>query len=277
MTDRNAVMAEHGRNVGWRESGVNHNQWGAEQGVGDGYAYCDSAASMVPWHNGLRWWSDCTFRDKGCAYTVAHVDVARAHGLYVEDHASKGQPAPLEIGDVVMFDWNGSGGVDHAETVSGLPQGATGAQWEDIGYNTGSPEGCWRVLRDRKYLHGVIKMAGFYSVVPTPTPAPSPTPVPAPAPHPGPLVAPPFPLPAGYYFGPRTGPVNSVSGYFSHSGDLVRWQQRMHDRGWTIAVDGHFGDGTAAVATQFQIQKHLGVDGHIGPQTWAAAWTAPVT
>lgn len=271
MTDLGAVMQEHARNVGFRETDNNHNPWGPEQGVGDHAAYCDSAASMVPFHNGLRWWSDCTFGVRGCAYTVAHVNVARAHGAYVEDHASRGQPALLAVGDVVMFDWNGSGSVDHAETVSGLPQGPAGNQWEDIGYNTGNPEGCWRVVRDRKYLHGVIKMGSFYTAAPAPTPAPKPAPTPAA------VNAPPYPLPAGSYFGPRSGPANSVSGYYSHSSDLARWQQQMRNRGWTIAVDGRFDAQDAQVATQFQAQKHLQVDGHVGPQTWAAAWTAPVT
>lgn len=89
--------------------------------------------------------------------------------------------------------------------------------------------------------------------------------------------APPFPLPRGHYFGPKTGPVQSVSGYYSHRAQLRRWQQRMKDRGWTITVDGLFGPRTAAVARAFQTEKRLDVDGLIGPATWAAAWTSPIT
>lgn len=88
---------------------------------------------------------------------------------------------------------------------------------------------------------------------------------------------PPFPLPAGAYFGPKTGPRESVSGYFSHREDLKRWQQRMKDRGWNINPDGLYGDQTGDVAEAFQREKGLTVDRKIGPQTWAAAWIAPVT
>lgn len=86
-----------------------------------------------------------------------------------------------------------------------------------------------------------------------------------------------YPLPAGYYFGPKAGPVESVSGYFSHRDDLRTWQQRMRNRGWQITVDGLYGPNTASVTRAFQAQKGLTVDGLIGPNTWAAAWTAPVT
>jgi hypothetical protein len=111
-------------------------------------------------------------------------------------------------------------------------------------------------------------------VQPAPTPAPKPT---------GPVVvapgvpAPPFPLPRGWYFGPKSGPEESVSGFYSHREDLRRWQQRMKDRGWAINPDGLYGSETAGVAHAFQVEKHLDMDSLIGPETWAAAWTAPIT
>lgn len=89
--------------------------------------------------------------------------------------------------------------------------------------------------------------------------------------------APAFPLPAGSYFGPMEGPAQSVSGYYSHREDLRRWQQRMADRGWQINPDGYYGPQTRGVAEAFQREKGLHVDGLIGPVTWAAAWTLPVT
>ena len=96
--------------------------------------------------------------------------------------------------------------------------------------------------------------------------------------------APAFPLPAGKYFGPEADP-NSISGYHSYSGELRQWQQRMSDRGWPITVDGLYGfkgdttprGNTAEVTVAFQKEKGLTPDGLIGPATWAAAWTAPVT
>ena len=89
--------------------------------------------------------------------------------------------------------------------------------------------------------------------------------------------APAFPLPRGYYFGPKSGPRESVSGYYSHRGDLRRWQAKMATRGWRLVADGLYGPATEDVVRAFQREKGLTVDGKIGPQTWAAAWEAPVT
>lgn len=86
-----------------------------------------------------------------------------------------------------------------------------------------------------------------------------------------------FPLPAGYYFGPADGPVESVSGFYSYRDDLRAWQQQMADRDWTIEVDGLYGPGTGDVAEAFQKEKGLTADRLIGPATWDAAWEAPVT
>ena len=88
--------------------------------------------------------------------------------------------------------------------------------------------------------------------------------------------APAFPLPRGHYFGPKSGPSSSVSGYYSHRADLKRWQAQMRKRGWSLTADGLYGPRTATVARQFQKQAGLARDGLIGPATWAAAWTEPV-
>jgi peptidoglycan hydrolase-like protein with peptidoglycan-binding domain len=97
-----------------------------------------------------------------------------------------------------------------------------------------------------------------------------------------------FPLAANQYFGPEGGGANSISGWHSgpdgHPG-LRQWQQRMKDRGWTIAVDGLYGPKgattpvgeTAGVALAFQREKGFLPDALIGPETWKGAWEAPVT
>lgn len=129
---------------------------------------------------------------------------------------------------------------------------------------------------------------------PAPTPAPTPAPAPAPAPAPS---APAFPLPRGardFYYGGEDGPQESVSGTGRNSavpGDVVQgsngrwyskglkaWQEQMLSRGWKGigTADGRFGPATREVVRQFQAAKGLGVDGKIGPSTWAAAWTEPV-
>lgn len=61
-------------------------------------------------------------------------------------------------------------------------------------------------------------------------------------------------------------------------GVFVRqFQQKLHDRGWRIDVDGVFGPKTEAIVKQFQKEKGLGVDGIVGPRTWNMIWQAPVT
>jgi hypothetical protein len=62
-----------------------------------------------------------------------------------------------------------------------------------------------------------------------------------------------------------------------YSATVRGWQARMKARGWAIAVDGRYGHKSADVAATFQREKHLGVDRLLGPQTFAAAWTAPRT
>ena len=92
-------------------------------------------------------------------------------------------------------------------------------------------------------------------------------------------VAPAFPLPSGHYFGPRYPLSNtrSVSGYYSHRDDLRRWGEQMRKRGWPINPDGLYGDQHGDIAYRFQLEKGLVPDRLIGPATWAAAWTAPIT
>lgn len=98
-----------------------------------------------------------------------------------------------------------------------------------------------------------------------------------PAVRPKTVETPDFPLPHGYFFGPKRGSKYSISGFYSHKGELTPWQEQMAKRGWTITADGLFGDQTARVARKFQAEKHLKIDGLVGPSTWAAAWYAPVT
>lgn len=92
--------------------------------------------------------------------------------------------------------------------------------------------------------------------------------------------APPYPLDAGEYFGPKSGPETSVSGYYSHREDLRAYQTQMVEvRGWKGLgeIDGLYGPKTSRVTRLFQAEKGLVVDGLIGPKTWAAAWEEPIT
>jgi peptidoglycan hydrolase-like protein with peptidoglycan-binding domain len=91
--------------------------------------------------------------------------------------------------------------------------------------------------------------------------------------------APVFPYAAGHYLGQPSQSPMCHSGYYGgpDSTNVHTWQAQMARRGWKIAQDGQFGPGSETVARAFQSEKGLGVDGKVGKDTWAAAWTTPVT
>ncbi|GAA1994133.1 GH25 family lysozyme [Kitasatospora viridis] len=67
-----------------------------------------------------------------------------------------------------------------------------------------------------------------------------------------------------------------------HDANVRTWQQRIHDRGWPITVDGWYGPQSKSVCEQFQQDSSahgwpLTVDGIVGQQTWNATWQRPVS
>lgn len=59
-----------------------------------------------------------------------------------------------------------------------------------------------------------------------------------------------------------------------YDSDVKKFQQRMIDRKWygIGSADGKFGPKTLTVVRQFQTEKHLLVDGVVGPDTWNTAF-----
>lgn len=107
-----------------------------------------------------------------------------------------------------------------------------------------------------------------------------------------PATPPPFPLPSGMYYGPASGPIESVSGRGRndrvpddvvhgptgwHSIGLQLAQQRLRDRGWTITADGRWGPETDSAVLRFKRRKRGWQDSRLGPETWALLWSEPVT
>lgn len=59
--------------------------------------------------------------------------------------------------------------------------------------------------------------------------------------------------------------------------DIRTWQTQMDVRGWPITADSWYGAESYGVCKSFQQEKGLTVDGICGPQTWDAAWSAPIS
>lgn len=64
---------------------------------------------------------------------------------------------------------------------------------------------------------------------------------------------------------------------YTAGADVHQWQVQMAKRGWRIGIDGIYGEASYGICKTFQHDKGLTRDGIIGPQTWGAAWSAPVT
>jgi hypothetical protein len=173
------------------------------------------------------------------AYTPYHVDWFKKAGRW---HSGK---SGIRAGDIVFFDWNG-GVVDHVGIVEKvLPGGVL----QTIEGNTENQ--CLRRNRAGS-IEGYGRPAYTGSSAPRPPSNPG-----TPAPQ----------WPGRYITQP---PV-------MNGRDVGVWQRRMADRGWRITVDGAYGPASEKVCRAFQAEKRLAVDGVVGPKTWAAAWTAPIT
>ncbi len=103
-----------------------------------------------------------------------------------------------------------------------------------------------------------------------------------------------FPLPRGYYFGPKEGDKYSVSGFYprtfkgkSDNYWIKEWVEQLQRRGWSIGKgkrwlsrygnDGLYGSELKALIRAFQRDQRLVEDGKLGPKTWSAAFLNPVT
>ena len=81
--------------------------------------------------------------------------------------------------------------------------------------------------------------------------------------------APAWPYKESFYFKGTSHP--------RYSAYVKAWQRQMAKRGWRVVIDGYYGPKSVEVATKFQREKHLKADGLLGPDTFQAAWTAPIT
>jgi hypothetical protein len=84
-----------------------------------------------------------------------------------------------------------------------------------------------------------------------------------------------FPYPADHYLGQSSASAKCHSGCFGGTDktNVTTWQKQMRSRGWTIGVDGCYGDQSESVCRSFQKEKGLQADGYVGPSTWAKSWS----
>jgi hypothetical protein len=67
-----------------------------------------------------------------------------------------------------------------------------------------------------------------------------------------------------------------------HGNDVHAWQAEMDSRGWSVKVDGWYGDKSADLAEAFQRDSSahgwpLAADRKVGPATWRATFERPVS
>jgi peptidoglycan hydrolase-like protein with peptidoglycan-binding domain len=165
--DLDALRAEHAGNVGFTEGPHDQNPW-SEEVTGSDTLYCLCASTVIPHHHGYDWPAVFQNAPRGAAYCPWFMGRAIDLGWWEYDHASQGHPCDLLPYDIVLIDWDGDGTADHAETVKAVFADGTFDTW---GYNTGRPQGCHQVRRNRKYLLGRVRPP----YVTQPSPA-SPTP-----------------------------------------------------------------------------------------------------
>lgn len=87
-------------------------------------------------------------------------------------------------------------------------------------------------------------------------------------------VAPAFPLPKGWYFGPALPLTNikSVSGKFRYGKNLRDWQTQAKLIGYNIAITGVYDAKTETTARAMQRKAKIAQDGLIGLNTWSLPW-----
>ena len=188
----------------------------------------------------------------------------------------------LRPGDAIGRCGPGTGGAaGHIMLVVGYKPGRieiaeqSGAGWGPI----------WRTLSAMPAGYRAWRYRGIKDDPPKPAP-------PKTKPAPGPAYA--WPLPPGYYFGPKNAPNRSVSGFYNRrfkgkaDREWIRiFGDQLRKRGWPVGRgrrylrehgnDGFYGREYMELVAAFQHDQGLVVDGLLGPKTWHAAFHNPVT
>lgn len=141
------AVKEAEADVGFVEGNNNYNPYSDWQYGNPWNPYCNSATSYWSWLAGFRFWSNCTYGEKGEAYTPTYAIKAREHGVW-RDKWWKAHP-----GDDVEFDWGNNGLIDHVEKVVA----DDGTTVITVGGNTGN--GVFYRRRDRAYISNFVALS----------------------------------------------------------------------------------------------------------------------
>lgn len=174
-------------------------------------------------------------------YCPSHVNWFKSQGRWSDTPA---------IGSLVFYSWNENGVADHVGIVVSFDANTITTYEGNTQPQSGgtSPDGAFQRTRNRD---GFVLGYGA-PAYPAGSSQPS-------SPNPWP----------GEYLQLKTP--------MQHDDNDLRYQQIMANRGWHLSVDGWFGPVTDSITRQFQQEKGLQVDGVVGPVTWNAAVTLPVT
>jgi hypothetical protein len=190
-------------------------------------------------------------------YCPSHVDWFRQRGQWGDSP---------QVGALVFYSWGQNGVADHVGIVVSFDDGFINTyEGNTSSGDAGSQANGGGAYARTRPRSGLILGYGYPAYSGDSSPAP------APAPAPQSAYGPPFP---GEYL--------RVQSPMQHDGNVETWQARMHERGWSITVDGWFGNESATVARNFQLDSSahgwpLSADGVVGPATWSAAWNRPVS
>jgi peptidoglycan hydrolase-like protein with peptidoglycan-binding domain len=156
-----------------------------------------------------------------------------------------------QVGDVVFYDWGGDGVANHVGIVEKVNSDGSivaieGNTSDGVGDSNGG-EVC-RKPQKKGVILGYGRPPYENGDVPPP---------------------PPHPVWEGRYI--------QLTSPYMDGDDVLLWQKQMIERGWTLDADSVFDERDHKVLIKFQRQNGLEVDGVIGPISWNAAWTFPIT
>lgn len=240
--------------IGYHEGSNNDNKYGAWWGMNHA-AWCDIFTTWVFHLAGCPRPSEQIPGREGSASVNYTVNYWRAKGLFRP--STQSQP-----GDLICYDWTGhENGSNWAQTHIGIVVGRNGSRIDTIEGNRGDRVARHVQTAGEQVIWGTCNMQALIASGKGGGKPPAPLP-------------PPPPMPPGV---PQYLMALVLSTPPMHNQHVLLWQDKMHARGWRIAVDGVYGPASMATCRAFQRDKRLEIDGVVGPKTWIATWTSQIT